>query len=97
MSVVLVTGSAGLIGSETTKWFAAQGHDVVGVDNNMRAYFFGPEASTGWMRDHLQREIAGYRHETVDIRDRQAIFRLFQQYGSDISLVIHTAAQPSHD
>lgn len=97
MSVVLVTGSAGLIGSETTKWFAAQGHDVVGVDNNMRAYFFGPEASTGWMRDHLQREFAGYRHETIDIRDRQAIFHLFQRYGGDISLVIHTAAQPSHD
>jgi CDP-paratose 2-epimerase len=97
MSVILVTGSAGLIGSETTKWFAAQGHDVVGVDNNMRRKFFGTDASTEWMRDHLQREFAGYRHEAIDIRDREAIFDLFERYGREICLVIHTAAQPSHD
>ena len=97
MSVILVTGSAGLIGSETTKWFAAQGHDVVGVDNNMRSKFFGADASTEWMRDHLQREFAGYRHEAIDIRDREAIFGLFDRYGREICLVIHTAAQPSHD
>jgi CDP-paratose 2-epimerase len=97
MSVILVTGSAGLIGSETTKWFAAQGHDVVGVDNNIRSKFFGADASTEWMRDHLQREFAGYRHEAIDIRDREAIFDLFDRYGREICLVIHTAAQPSHD
>lgn len=97
MSVVLVTGSAGLIGSETTRWFAAQGHDVVGIDNNMRAYFFGADASTEWVGERLRREVSGYRHETIDIRDKEAIFRLFGRYGSEIGLVVHTAAQPSHD
>jgi CDP-paratose 2-epimerase len=71
--------------------------DVVGIDNGMRATFFGEEASTRWVRDRLCAEISRYRHCDVDIRDSEAVSKIFAQYGSDVSLVIHTAAQPSHD
>jgi CDP-paratose 2-epimerase len=97
MGIVLVTGSAGLIGSEAARHFAAKGFDVVGIDNNMRAVFFGEEASTSWMRDDLTRTLRHYTHRSVDIRDRDAIDDIFNHYGSEIKLVIHTAAQPSHD
>ncbi len=97
MSVAIVTGSAGLIGSEASRYFAGRGMDVVGIDNNMRAYFFGEEASTSWMGNQLQATLARYTHEQIDIRDRDAIFRLFELYGKEIRLVVHTAAQPSHD
>jgi len=97
MSVALVTGSAGLIGSETCKKFHAEGFDVVGIDNNMRAYFFGPDASTAATRERLSASLKNYEHQDIDIRDRDGIERLFQRLGANISLVIHTAAQPSHD
>lgn len=97
MSVAIISGSAGLIGSEAARFFGAKGLDVVGIDNNMRSYFFGQEASTHWMREKLQREVPGYTHADLDIRDREGLTRLFQDYGSNIRLVIHAAAQPSHD
>lgn len=97
MSIALVTGSAGLIGSEAVRFFAQKGMHVVGIDNDMRKYFFGPEASTEWMRKHLEATIPGYEHHGIDIRDQKAIFDIFRRCGKDISLVIHTAAQPSHD
>ncbi len=98
MSVAVITGSAGLIGSEASRYFADQGLEVVGVDNDMRSQFFGEEASTTWQRDKLELELGDrYSHENIDIRDTDAIERLFQRYGSDIALIIHTAAQPSHD
>lgn len=97
MSVALITGSAGLIGSEAARFFAALGMDVVGLDNDMRREFFGEEASTRWNRGRLEREVPGYRHHDVDIRDLAAIERIFQAHGRDLSLIIHTAAQPSHD
>ena len=97
MSVVVITGSAGLIGSESVRYFAAKGLHVVGIDNDMRKYFFGPEASTEWMQKQLSASVKGYEHNNLDIRDHRAIFDLFQKFGKDISLVIHTAAQPSHD
>jgi CDP-paratose 2-epimerase len=98
MSIVVVTGSAGLIGSEAARTFADQGHDVVGIDNDMRAVFFGDEASTAWNVEALQRELGPrYRHYDLDIRDRAAILALYERLGSEIWLVIHTAAQPSHD
>jgi CDP-paratose 2-epimerase len=70
---------------------------VVGIDNDMRAAFFGPDASTVWMRDALKREVKKYTHLDLDIRDQERIFQTFSQYGKDIALVIHAAAQPSHD
>ena len=98
MSVVIITGSAGLIGSEASNFFANQGLDVVGIDNDMRRVFFGEEASTTWNRQKLEQSLKGkYHHREVDIRDYEAIAKIFKQYGSDIKLVIHTAAQPSHD
>ena len=98
MSVVLVTGSAGLIGSEAARFYVKEGNDVLGIDNDMRRVFFGDDASTDWNRDRLKAELgARYRHEPVDIREVALVERLFQEYGTDIRLVIHAAAQPSHD
>ena len=98
MSVAIITGSAGLIGSEATRYFAGQGMQVVGVDNDMRRRFFGAEASTARQANRLQQELGDqYQHVEADIRDDEAIDRLFRLYGREISLVVHTAAQPSHD
>jgi UDP-glucose 4-epimerase len=97
MAVAVITGAAGLIGSEAALFFAAQGFDVVGVDNDLRRYFFGEEASTAGRRQVLEGTVRGYRHVDADIRDAGAMERLFAAYGRSIALVIHTAAQPSHD
>jgi CDP-paratose 2-epimerase len=93
---VIISGAAGLIGSEASKFFIAQGFDVVGIDNDMRKYFFGDDASTQWTLRELK-EHDNFRHESADIRDFEALKRIFGKYGSDIKLVVHTAAQPSHD
>jgi CDP-paratose 2-epimerase len=97
MTVALVTGAAGLIGAEAVRHFHALGWDVVGVDNDMRRAFFGDEASTAWMADRLVRELPRYRHLSIDIRDQDAVGRAVKRIGSSLSLVIHAAAQPSHD
>ena len=97
MSVVIVTGAAGLIGSEAAEFFHRQGLEVVGIDNDMRRYFFGEEASTRWKVSYLQQALQNYTHFDVDIRDESEIGKIFQMYGSNIAAVIHTAAQPSHD
>ena len=97
MSVAIVTGAAGLIGGQSVRFFADKGFDVAGVDNDMRRVFFGPEASTQWHRRELERTIKNYVHFDTDIRDRDAMAKVFQRYGKDIAVVIHTAAQPSHD
>lgn len=97
MSVAIITGSAGLIGSEAARFFDGKGFDVVGIDNNMRAYFFGSEASTEWNRVHLEKTLSNYTHQNVDIRDKTGVNKIFAEYGSNIKIVIHTAAQPSHD
>ena len=98
MAVVIVTGSAGLIGSETVHAFAGQGFDVVGIDNDMRRTFFGAEASTRWKRKQLEERFPNsYIHEEIDIRDQAAVNALFKRYNSAVKLVVHTAAQPSHD
>ena len=97
MSVAIITGSAGLIGSESVMFFSQLGMDVVGIDNDMRRYFFGDHASTSWNRQRLEKNAARYRHHEIDIRDNDSIQRIFEQYADQISLVIHSAAQPSHD
>lgn len=98
MTTVLVTGSAGLIGSEAVRFFADLGFNVVGIDNDMRSFFFGQSASTTWNRNLLKEKYGDrYQHQEIDIRDRAAIEALFKEYSSEIVLVIHTAAQPSHD
>lgn len=98
MSVVIISGSAGLIGSQAARHFAGLGYQICGIDNDMRSVFFGAEASTAWNRKRLESEIGeGYRHLDMDIRDQNGIDSIFKEYGKNIKLVIHTAAQPSHD
>ena len=91
----MVTGSCGLIGSEVSVFFAKRGFQVTGIDSNHRAIFFGPEGDTTWVLDRLRREIPNYRHESLDIRDREGVLTLIAEVRPD--LIIHTAAQPSHD
>jgi len=97
MPTVIVTGSAGLIGAEATRFFSSRGFQVVGIDNDMRQYFFGADASTDWSRRQLQETIPSYVHQSIDIRDHDALDTVFATYGEDVNLVVHTAAQPSHD
>src|SRR5438876_7320249 len=97
LRTIIVTGSAGLIGSETVRRFANDGAQVAGIDNDMRAHFFGPEASTRKMRDDLIANVRHYQHHNIDIRDATAVTQLFKQLRGTIDAVVHTASQPSHD
>lgn len=96
MKKVLITGSAGLIGSEAANFFADQGFQIIGVDNDMRKYFFGKDASTSWNRNRLEEKLKkSYQHYKVDIRNNKKLEEIFKSHKFD--LIIHTAAQPSHD
>jgi CDP-paratose 2-epimerase len=96
--VALVTGSAGLIGSEAARHFAGLGLDVVGIDNDLRRYFFGEDGSTAWSLLRLTTDLGeAYTHFDTDIRDRDGLAQIFKKYGTDLAVVIHAAAQPSHD
>lgn len=98
MKIAIVTGSSGLIGAATVRRLCHEGWDrVIGIDNDMRSYFFGAEASTDWSRRRLEGECSNFTHCPVDIRDPKAIETIFAKYNSDIKLIVHTAAQPSHD
>lgn len=97
MKIALVTGSGGLIGSEATDFLVDKFELVVGLDNNMRRYFFGEDASTHWNVTRLKEKFKNYRHHEVDIRKQDAVKEVFAQYNKDIKLIVHTAAQPSHD
>jgi CDP-paratose 2-epimerase len=92
---ILVTGSSGLIGSEVCSYFSLKGHSVVGVDNNQRAIFFGPQGDTRWNQRRLETTLQEYRHVEMDIRDRQGILSFMERERPDA--IVHTAAQPSHD
>ena len=97
MKVVLITGAGGLVGAAAARRYVQDADLVVGVDNDSRAAFFGPEASTAWQVAELERRHDNYVHVQADIRDEQAMAKVFAEYGSDLDLVLHTAAQPSHD
>lgn len=97
MSVVIVTGSCGLIGSETVSFFTQKGFDVVGIDNNMRKSFFGADGSILWNKKRLQKLYKNYRHYSIDIRNQVKINTIFKKFNKDIVLIVHAAAQPSHD
>src|SRR5215470_12710222 len=96
-NICVVTGSSGLIGSESVEFFAEKFDKVVGIDNNMRMRFFGADASTEWNTHRLVNSISNFEHHAADIRDIEALDKIFAQYGTDIKMVVHTAAQPSHD
>lgn len=95
MPKAIITGSGGLIGSEAATHFTQQGYDVVGLDNDMRAYFFGPDASTSHVSARLRDTLDGFQALNIDIRDRDGVERVFREHRPD--LVVHCAAQPSHD
>ena len=97
MKIALITGSGGLIGSEAVTFFVDKFDLVIGIDNNLRQYFFGKEASTDWNRNRLSEKFLNYKDYSVDIRNYSDLEVIFKKYGTDISLIIHTAAQPSHD
>ncbi len=97
MKIAIITGSAGLVGSESVEFLADKFDKVIGIDNNLRQYFFGKEASTEWNEKRLESKFNNYIHYNADIRDVTVLEKIFKEYGNDISLVIHAAAQPSHD
>lgn len=97
MDIALITGAAGLIGSEAVEFFAGKGFKIIGIDNDMRKYFFGAEASTAWNKNRIQEKVPAYLHKNIDIRDLQELEKVFKEYNKDIKVIIHTAAQPSHD
>lgn len=97
MSTVLVTGSCGLIGSEAVSFFCEKGFDVIGIDNNMRKTFFGKDGSIVWNKKRLEKKYKNFTNYSIDIREADKINKLFKKIGKDTVLIIHTAAQPSHD
>ncbi len=97
MNIAIITGSAGLIGSEAVRFFAKRFDKIIGIDNDMRSYFFGKNASTNWNNEQIKSEVFNYQHENIDIRSYDKLESLFAKYNNDIKLIIHTAAQPSHD
>ena len=97
MKIALVTGSSGLIGGESVEFMSSKFDLVIGIDNDMRSYFFGNESSTDWNKHRLEEKYTNFKSYQADIRSVDALQPIFQEYGKDISLIIHTAAQPSHD
>ena len=97
MSVVIISGSSGLVGSESVEFFCKKGFDVVGIDNNLRNHFFGKDGSTIWVKKKLLNKYKNVQSYDVDIRNFNSIEKIFKRYKKNISLIIHCAAQPSHD
>jgi CDP-paratose 2-epimerase len=97
MSVVLITGSSGLVGSESVDFFSEKGFEVIGIDNNLRKFFFGKEGSTFWIKKKLLKQNKKFKSLSIDIRNYNSLEKIFKKYKKNISLVIHCAAQPSHD
>lgn len=97
MNIALITGSAGLIGSESVSFFSDKFDLVIGIDNNLREYFFGKDGSTIWNNNRLVEKFPNYKPYSVDIREVKELEKIFLEYKADIKLIVHTAAQPSHD
>ena len=97
MSLALITGSCGLVGSESATFFANKGFEVIGIDNNSRKYFFGKDGDISWVKAKLKKKLKHYNHYNIDIRNYKALEKIFKKYKKKISLIIHCAAQPSHD
>jgi CDP-paratose 2-epimerase len=97
MPTAIITGSGGLVGSESVRHFVEAGYSVIGLENDMRAEFFGPGASTAHVTQRLQRTYPEFCSVDLDVRDPEGVERLFVRHARDLALVVHAAAQPSHD
>ena len=97
MSLALITGSCGLVGSESSIFFSEKGFEIIGVDNNARKFFFGKDGDVSWVKSKLKKKIKNYNHFNVDIRNYDSLQKIFKKYKKKISVIIHCAAQPSHD
>ncbi len=97
MSIVIITGSTGLVGSESVNFFSDKGFDVVGIDNNLRQFFFGKDGSTKWIKSRLLKRNKKFRNYNIDIRNTSGLEKIFRKYNKNIKLILHCAAQPSHD
>ena len=97
MSVALITGSCGLVGSESAFFFSKKGFEIIGIDNNTRKVFFGKDGDTTWVKKKLKKSIKNYNHQNIDIQNYSSLEKIFKKYKKKISIIIHCAAQPSHD
>ena len=97
MSIVIITGSSGLVGSEAVNFFCDKGFEVIGIDNNLRKFFFGRDGSTLWIKNNLIKRNKKFKNFNIDIRNFNGLEKIFKKYRKNISLIIHSAAQPSHD
>ena len=97
MKIALITGSCGLVGSESAIFFQKKGFKVIGIDNNLRKFFFGKDGSISWMKKKLKNEVKNYIHYNYDIRNYKTLKKIFKKYKKNINVIIHAAAQPSHD
>jgi len=89
MSIILITGSCGLVGSESVKFFSSKGFDVIGIDNNLRAKFFGKDGDTNWIKNYLIKSQKNYIHKNIDIRNYIALEKIFKKYKKNFKLIIH--------
>ena len=97
MPIAIITGSGGLIGAESVKFFSKKFDKIIGIDNDLRRYFFGKHASVRTNITLLKKKIKNYTHEHVDIRNNTKIEKIFKRYKKNISFILHCASQPSHD
>ncbi len=97
MSIALITGSCGLVGSESALFFSKKGFEIVGIDNNARKFFFGKDGDVSWIKSKLKATLKKYKHYDTDIRNYDSLAKIFKKYKKKISVIIHCAAQPSHD
>ena len=97
MKIALITGSCGLVGSESALYFQKKGFHIIGIDNNSRKFFFGKDGDISWVKSKLKKEIKSYTHYNTDIRSYKSLQKIFSRYKRKIKLIIHCAAQPSHD
>ena len=97
MKIALITGSCGLVGSESSIFFAKKGFEIIGVDNNARRFFFGKDGDISWIKNRLKKNLKNYSHYHLDIRNYNALKKIFQKHKKNIKVIIHAAAQPSHD
>ena len=97
MKIALITGSCGLVGSESSIFFAKKGFKIIGIDNNLRKFFFGKDGDINWVKKKLKKNIKNYSHFNTDIRNFKNLKKIFKRYKKNIKVIIHAAAQPSHD